>query len=225
MKLWISIALIMALAASLASAEAAEHQFDPVVRTADSTWVGESQLIRSPNRVQAIVRTSDLDPGAAMTVWWRIYNRPRHCAVPFACEASDLSNPAVDGSQLHATAFIVGNADGTHTIVASLYRTAARAQGGDSFDDTLSEAYLNGRGLRRPLNAEVEVLIANHGRVADPARDGEHAVLEQLLTPTGAQLGCADPAAPSPSRTFRCGVVQRVDHGAVTHGSGSDAAR
>ncbi len=214
MKYLISITLLLALAASLAIADEAGKQYDPVVRTADSAWVGESQLIRSPNRIQAIVRTSDLDPGAAMTVWWRIYNRPRHCAVPFACEAGDLKNPAVDGSQLHATAFVVGNADGTQTIVTSLYRTAAKAQGGDSFDDTLDEAYLNGRGLRRPLNAEVELLIANHGRVADPLSDGEYAALEQLLTPTGTQLDCADPAAPSPSRTYRCGVIQRVDHDA-----------
>ena len=206
------IAIVFALPAS---AEDDYSQTDPVVRTADAVWVGESQLLRYSNRVQAIVRTSDLDPGAAMTVWWRIYNRPQHCAVPYACEASDLGNPAVDGSQLQATAFAVEDAGGSATVVASLYRTAARAQGGQRLADSLVEGYLNGRGLRRPLNAEVELLFASHGRLADPAVVGDEAALEQLLTPSGTRLDCFDPNAPTPARSFRCGVIQKVDHAAV----------
>ena len=51
-------------------------QNDNVIRTADGVPVGESTLIRTENRINVVMRTSDLDPGAAMTVWWRIYNRP-----------------------------------------------------------------------------------------------------------------------------------------------------
>ena len=60
----------------------------------------------------------------------------------------DLDNPSVDGSQLHATGFVVGESNGKSIVVATLYRTAARAQGGAPFDDTLTEGHLNGRGLR-----------------------------------------------------------------------------
>jgi hypothetical protein len=190
-------------------------QVDPVVRIADDAWVGESTLLRFPSRVHAIVFTGDLDPGAAVTVWWRIYNRPQHCAMPYACEVGDLDNPAVDGSQLQATAFVVDDAGGDATVVATLYRTSPRAQGGVPLDESFTEGYLNGRGLRRPMNAEVELLFASHGRLADPGVAGEEAAQEQLLTPGGTLIDCLDPAAPTSSRAFRCGVIQKVDHAAV----------
>ena len=192
--------LTLAIAASMLAPSAAstnEHvvsQVDPLVRTADQAWVGESELLRTSNRIQIVARTTDLDPGSAVTGWWRIYNRPQRCAVPFACEASDLGNPEVQGSQLHATGFVVESANGDALIVATLYRTAAKAEGGVEFDLTLDEPYLNGRGLRRPLRAEVELLLASHGRVADPGYVGNDAALLQLLSPTGTQLECADPA-------------------------------
>lgn len=88
LKLFV-LATIAASVVATAEKHAAE-QVDDVVRTADGTVVGESSLYRFDNRIHAITRTSDLDPGSAVTVWWRIYNRPRFCSVPFACEASDL---------------------------------------------------------------------------------------------------------------------------------------
>ena len=205
------------VAASVAppSTLANEVQVDPIVRTADSVWTGESSLLRFSNRIQAVIRTSDLDPGAAVTIWWRIYNRPEHCAVAYACEAADLSNPKVNGSQLHAAAFVVDDAQGEATVVTSLYRVAAQAQGRQRFSNSLEEDYLTGRGLRRPKNAEVELLIASHGRLANADDVGDEAALEQFLTPTGTRIDCADPTSPVESRTFRCGVIQRVDHGGV----------
>lgn len=196
---------------SLSHAEG-QSQYDPVARTADGVIVGDSTMLRNENRINAVIRTSDLDPGAAMTVWWRIYNRPRHCAVPYACEMSDLSNPNVDGSQLHATAFVVGNAAGTATVIASLYRTAAKAQGGEVFSESLTEGFLNGPGLRRPMDAEVELLFASHGALVDPIMVGEEAALDQLLSPGATPTACNDPALPTAARTFRCGVIQKVNH-------------
>lgn len=210
-KTLIATALSVSMLASIADAENM-NQYDPVIRTADGAIVGDSTLQRHDNRINAIVRTTDLDPGAAMTAWWRIYNRPQNCAVAFACEASDLDNPAVDGSQLHATAFVGGDADGTATVIATLYRTAAKAQGGESLADSLTEGFLKGRGLRRPQHAEVELLFASHGRLADPTEVGEEAALDQLLSPGATPIDCDDPAVPSPGRTFRCGVIQKVNH-------------
>ena len=211
MKFSYVLLCLAALAASPVFAEST-RQVDPVVRTGDNVRVGESTLIRTPNRVQAVVRTSDLDPGSAVTVWWRIYNRPWQCAMPFACEASDLDNPAVEGSQLHATALVVDDGDGAATVIASLYRTAGVDEYGVKFDQSLAEGHLKGRGLRRPMGAEIELLLASHGRLADPKMIGEDAALEQLLTPGGTRLECEDPAQPTSARTFRCGVIQRVDH-------------
>lgn len=205
-----SLILLAALFANVfVHAGVQQEQIDPVVRTADAQWVGESHLLRSESHLSAIVKTSDLDPGAAVTVWWRIYNRPENCAEPYNCEMLDLSRPSVQGAQLHATAFVVEQSQGTATVVASLYRTARRAQGGEKFEDTLAAG---GRGLRRPLHAEVELLFSSHGRAAHPDSEGVAAWREQLLTPTGVRLDCADPSSEQPGRTFRCGILQRVDH-------------
>jgi len=207
--------MLTAVFAANASADGPVIQTDPVLRTADSVWVGESQLIRYKNRIHVIARTTDLDPGSAVTGWWRVYNRPQHCAVPYACEFSDLQNPKVDGSQLHATALVAADAEGKATIVATLYRTAAKAEGGERFADTLPEGHLNGSGLRRPLRAEVELLLANHGKLADPDTVGNEAAIAQLLTPFDTQIECFDPDLPSPGRSYRCGVIQKVSHGAL----------
>lgn len=207
------LATLMSCVMMSSIAQAASYiQYDVVARTADGTTVGDSTLLRYDNRINAVVRTSDLDPSAAMTVWWRIYNRPQHCAIPYACEISDLTNRNVDGSQLHATGFVVGNADGTATVVATLYRTASKAQGGEHFADSLTGGFLSGRGLRRPLNAEVELLFASHGRLADRVMVGEQTALDQLLSPGATPTDCAVPATPSPGRAFRCGVIQKVNH-------------
>ncbi len=209
------IVLFFGLAGGLLNAPADaqnNRQVDVVVRSADGAPVGDSTLLRYDNRINAVVRTSDLDPGAAVTVWWRIYNRPRRCANPDACEVSDLDNPDVEGSQLHATGFVVGNADGSATVVATLYRTAKRAYRGGSFADSLTEGFLKGPGLRRPLEAEVELLFASHGGLANRDEVGEQAALDQLLSPGSTPVDCAEPGASEPWRTFRCGVIQRVDH-------------
>lgn len=209
LKLYKSVRVIFfAGLLSAAGSNAAEHkQMTDVVRIVDGEPVGIATTIRTSNRVQTILRTSDLDPGSAVTVWWRVYNRPRLCAIPYACTVSDLANPDVDGSQLHATAVQVSESDGTAVIVASLYRTAARAQGGGAFADSLVEGHLSGRGLRRPLAADLELVIVSHGRIADPAWDGAEAADEQLLTPGGSPIACADPAITS-GRSFRCGALQ-----------------
>lgn len=189
-----------------------ETQYDSVLRVADGVAVGDATLLRFSNRINVVIRTADLDPGAAMTVWWRIYNRPKHCAVSYACEIGDLSNPDVLGSQLHATAFVVGNADGTATVIASLYRTASSAQGGQGFSESLTEGFLNGPGLRRPKHAEVEILFVSHGAVADPTLVGEEAALDQLLSPGSTPIDCNDPDMQTAARAFRCGVIQKANH-------------
>ncbi len=206
--------LVLAVVGALLSLPATAddyRQTDTVTRIADGEPVGTASTLRTQNRLQSIVRTTDLDPGSVVTVWWRVYNRPQHCAIPYACNVGDLTNDAVDGSQLHGTAVAVSEADGSALIVASLYRTATRVQGGASFSASLTEGYLSGRGLRRPLHADAELVLVSHGRRADPAIDGDEAAAEQLLTPGGTSLDCADPGIDSAGRTYRCGALQIVN--------------
>ncbi|MEL7448659.1 MAG: hypothetical protein AAFN78_05580 [Pseudomonadota bacterium] len=209
-----SLFVIASLGASLVTspAHAEEHQqTDSVTRLADGAPVGQAITIRTENRVQSVVRTTDLDPGSAVSVWWRIYNHPKHCAMPYACTASDLENPLVKGSQLQATALQVSESDGAAIISATIYRTAAKAADGQGFDSSLVEGYLSGPGLRRPLDAAIQLELVSHGRIADPAIDGEEAAMAQLLTPSATQLDCTDDESTAAGRRFRCGGLQRVD--------------
>lgn len=186
---------------------AAEGAPAPVVRLADGAVVGDSSLVRTPNRLNAVVRTSDLDPGSAVTVWWRIYNRPRFCATD-PCTPADLSNPRVRGSQLHATGIVVEDASGEATLVATAYRTASRVPGGTSFADSLLEGFLSGPGLRRPLDAEIQLVILSHGRALGPEAEDAFA---QLTTPDAAFTDCEGDADPA-GRSFRCGALQVATH-------------
>ena len=107
---------------------------------------------------------------------------------------------------------MVNDATGHATVVTTLYRTAARTHDEEPLSESFTERFLNGRGLRRPLHAEVELLLANHGRVADPAVDGSQAAIDQLTTPGATPRDCAEAGIENPWRAFRCGSVQRVDH-------------
>ncbi|MDJ0788609.1 MAG: hypothetical protein QNK05_17515 [Myxococcota bacterium] len=178
-------------------------QIDPVVRLADGAVVGESTLYRSDDRVSVVVRTTDLDPGSAVTVWWRIYNRPARCATS-PCTPVDLDVPGVGGSQLHATGVVVGEPSGAATLVATAYRTAGQDQDRERFRDSLPEGFLKGPGLRRPLDAEVHLVILSHGEALPASFD-------QLTTPSADFTACQDDT-PSPERRFRCGALQGVSH-------------
>jgi hypothetical protein len=43
------------------------------------------------------IHTSSLDPGAAYTVWWFIYNNPEECAEE-TCADADFANPLVQAT-------------------------------------------------------------------------------------------------------------------------------
>ena len=56
---------------------------------------GTSILNRTKTGVGFVFNTTDLQPKAPYTVWWVVFNKPRHCATPHDCGAEDLSNPKV----------------------------------------------------------------------------------------------------------------------------------
>ena len=65
-------------------------------------------LVRTDTGVTMTIHTSGLDPGAAHTVWWVIYNNPEHCAT-HPCTLADLGNADVQGTILNATGHVIGN--------------------------------------------------------------------------------------------------------------------
>jgi hypothetical protein len=103
--------LIAAFAASLlvgtAGAFAGEHalpsagakhivsglqHFDPWPEVGQPVADGKAQLITTEQGITAIVETSELPPGEAVTVWWIIFNNPEACSAhPEPCTDEDLS--------------------------------------------------------------------------------------------------------------------------------------
>jgi hypothetical protein len=109
------------------------------------------------------LHTAGLPPGDAVTVWWVIFNKPQNCAGPgpghpFRCDASDLSNPAVQASVQLAAGHVVGTA-GPVTWAGHL---ATGDTTGCAFGAFLCA------GLRSPTEADIHLIVHDHGP-ADPA--------------------------------------------------------
>lgn len=127
---------------------------------------GGGTLLRSRNAVRARLSTMGLDPGAAYTVWWIVFNRPQHCNGG-ACGADDIfingdpsqgrdlgQNELVDISVLYADGFVVGM-DMIANAVAEL--EAGRLPMGT--DVRFGNGIRRGNGFR----AEIHMVIRTHG--------------------------------------------------------------
>ena len=130
-------------------------------------------LRRARNAMEIDIRASDLEPNAAYTAWWVIFNHPRACATE-PCTGADLRNPKVGGANFYATGFITGN-DGVANVSAHL-KAGKLPNGVESIDfDTGFKPRLKyGRGMK----AEVHMVLRYHdvldtGRVAEQISTGE----------------------------------------------------
>jgi len=112
-----------------------------------------------------------LMPNGAYSIWLAIFNRPRKCAMPFACATSDIGNPAVRASVIYGGGF-VSDADGTGSATFSLVpgRTGREVFAG-SDDGLLS------------MMAEIHVVLRSHGEAG-------------VAGPVAKQIGTANEACP-----------------------------
>jgi hypothetical protein len=72
-------------------------------------------LVRSRQGLDGRIAASHLDPNAAYTVWWVVFNNPAACGGP--CSPLKLGVPAVRASVFYAAGFVTGD-DGTANITA-----------------------------------------------------------------------------------------------------------
>jgi hypothetical protein len=134
----------------------------PVIRIENGTEVvgASSTLVRTANSIRMHVSTSDLDPGAAYTVWWVIFNNPEFCQG--GCGLDDIMNPA----RRAATQVAVGYAAGHVVSQSGRANFSARLTVGDlsgfgNGDSTPPPPF--GPGLLDPMGAEVHLVIRTHG--------------------------------------------------------------
>jgi hypothetical protein len=134
-----------------------------VHRFVDGSMVGSafSTLVRSTDAIRMHVSTVDLDPGAAYTVWWVIFNNPENCSAP--CNMDDIINPALRAAVQTAVGYAAGHVvsqDGKASFSARL-RAGDLSGFGDGLDSTPPPPL--GPGLLNPMGAEVHLVIRSHG--------------------------------------------------------------
>jgi hypothetical protein len=122
-----------------------------LLRFSDGSIVegSSAMLVRTDKGVTMTIHTSGLDPGAAYTVWWVIYNNPEHCQSDLCTDPPDFGNPDVQATLLHATGHVIGN-NRVGNFAAHL------AEGDPSSGDEL--------GLVDASKAQIELVVRSHGQ-------------------------------------------------------------
>jgi hypothetical protein len=158
----VAIAFAVALASSFglagpATARAA-RDLQPVVWHAQTGLSGpvadaaRASLVRRPDGVSFSIQTTDLRPGHAYTVWFVVVNNPAACASSPCSGADMILNPETQTQITYATGHVAG-LSGTAGFGASV-RVGP-----------IPEGWLPDRGLERPLTAEIQLVINDHGPV------------------------------------------------------------
>ena len=156
--------------APIATMQAANFQ---VFGNGEVKLPGAAILRRTKRTIDVDIRASNLEPNAAYTAWWVVFNHPKRCATE-PCTGADLRNPNVKGANFYATGFITGS-DGVANVSASL-RVGPLPDGVEAidFDTGFTPRLRGGRGLK----AEIHIVLRYHdqidtGRVAEQIGTGE----------------------------------------------------
>ena len=121
-------------------------------------WVGHGRLERTPYGAHMRLKSKDLDPGYAYSVWWFIFNKPHNCEAN-PCGEADLFNPAVEASIMNGGGR-VANAWGHSIFEAFLpvgYVNSNPASG--------NIRQFSGPGIVNVKGAEIHAVVRCHGPV------------------------------------------------------------
>lgn len=151
------------------SVEVAQHQ----VFGSDVEVDGATILISDyRNKVVDINVTSKaLAPDTAYSIWIAAFNRPQHCAEPYACGLGDLGNPQVKasvfwGGGLISDAFGYG---GTHLKVVP--------------GKTKRELFAGGDFGMANMSAELHVVLRSHDIIGGAGRLADQLAIAGLACP------------------------------------------
>jgi opacity protein-like surface antigen len=176
-RLVLVVLLLIALALAVAAVASANqpissdvYWFDPFPERGAQVPGAGATLNTNESGATVQFQTSELTSGNAYTAWWIIFNNPGACADD-PCNLGDLGNAAVSAEIAYATGHVIGGS-GNGNFGAHL--PAGDTPGG-----------WFGNGFTNPTEAEVHVLIHDHG----PSIPG--LVDEMISTYRG---GCQDDA-------------------------------
>lgn len=119
---------------------------------------GAAQLVRTGSAVSASLRTTGLQKGDVVTIWWVIFNHPDACENPLeaigsACSRPDLANPDVQPSVMWATGNVVGGS-GASSFAAHLKEGEITAY---------HPLFVGSPGLVDVTGAEIHLVVRPHG--------------------------------------------------------------
>jgi hypothetical protein len=189
-----------------------EEEIDPVVSTTSLEWAPdgpavegtESTLVRMEHGLYAMINTTGLEPGDAVTLWWVIFNKPENCSngqcgeddVFLVDETGAKLTDDVGASRPNVTgraATEVSQLSGPGTIVdeGGRAKILARLPVGDTNETQF------GSGLLYPMTADVHLILRTHGPAVPSV------VREQLTTEWG---GCPEGWPKDPCRNVQLAV-------------------
>ena len=154
--------LLMAIAAVTVSAAAAAnmqvtksdvYEFDPFPVPGEQVSQAQAILMTDEAGARLRLKSADLTPGDAVTIWWVIFNQPEACAAypTGTCGLDDLANPDVAAEITYATGNVI-NRYGKARFSAQL-----------EVGHTAQEWF--GNGFTNPTGAEIHVVVHSHGQV------------------------------------------------------------
>jgi hypothetical protein len=207
-----------AAAEKVAIADVSSDKMQSEISYSDVNWtwddpsnpVGESQLIRTKNGVNARLTTSGLPAGQAVTAWVIFWNYPDLCS-DGECGLDDLGDASGAMGDFHLLAGQVTGRSGRATFAGNL-------KVGDLSTSGLNEVICPdtqdcGIALERPADALVVLAVHSHG----PALTGE-ALKEQISSFSG---GCEVFLGPDgfaagpwdlPDEVGECSTIQMSPH-------------
>jgi len=114
-------------------------------------------LVRSRHGLDLRIAASHLDPNAAYTVWWVVFNNPAACGA--GCGPASLGVPAVRASVFYAAGFVTGD-DGTANITA--HTDDGRLPVGV---EVTTDGTVAGLDKGNGFGAEVHLVVRAHGAI------------------------------------------------------------
>lgn len=137
-----------------------------------------AKLTRTNSGVSYSFRTTGLDKGHVVTMWWVIFNVPEECSNPIPeigaqCGLPDLSNPDVQSSVMGGQGHIVGKSGrSTH---------AAHLREGEI--TTYHPAFVGSPGLLDAMEAEIHLVLRTHGPMIPGMISEMRSTFEAACTP------------------------------------------
>ena len=150
-----ALALVLAAATVGGAAARADRQSSAMLWHPQTGLAGTvangatATLVRRPDGVSFSIRTAGLHPAHAYTVWFVVINNPSACAAS-PCSGPDIVlNPATDSQVTYGAGHISGG--------------SGRAGFAGSFQAGPIEGWLPGGGLWDPMQAEIQLVLNDHG--------------------------------------------------------------